>query len=130
MYKRAISIVLASFILMQGMNVHFKDALNIGTLLEHIQLHQLEYGDDIFTFIAKHYGSKISQHKEHNEGGHEELPFHHNICVDGGQLFLVKPLYSGWISELKQDTKKVSIHYNNLYSYLENSEIFQPPRKA
>lgn len=106
------------------------DIVNLGALMEHIELHESEYGDNLFSFISKHYGNKISEHQEHQEqqnGAHHNLPFKHVVYADGGQFFLIAPDVVKWIVSTDIKHQQPTFYYNN-YSYLKNSEIFQPPR--
>jgi len=128
MFRKSMSLLLATFILLQSMNMHFKDILNLGVLLEHIEFHQAEYGDDLFVFLAKHYGDKMLEHHGQKKDEHRELPFHQTVCFDGGQLFLMNNLNSKWLNAFEAERQKSSFYYTNIYSYLDHSDIFQPPR--
>ena len=85
------SISLAIFILAQSFNLHSGDMLKLGALLAHLEFHQEEYGDDLFTFISKHYGDKKSSHDKEPKDNedHQRLPFNHNRCLDSGQIFVI-----------------------------------------
>lgn len=130
MFLKVSSLVLSLFILTQSINVHFKDMVHLGALLEHFELHESEYGDSFFSFISKHYGNKISQHKDHQEkkgGEHQKLPFKHKVCADGVQFFLIAPVAVKCIASSDCTHQQPSFYYNN-YSFLENSDIFEPPK--
>ena len=130
MFLKVSSLVLSVFLLLQSINIHFKDVVNLDALMEHIEFHQSEYGDSLFSFFSKHYGNKMSEHQEHKEqkdGGHHKLPFKHTVCSDAGQFFLVNLPDVKLINSSGFKHQQPTFYYNN-YSYLENSDIFEPPR--
>ena len=47
------------------------DVVKLTNLLEHIELHKSTYGDDIFSFVSKHYGDKMQEHKEERDNPFE-----------------------------------------------------------
>lgn len=126
------SLLLSFFILFQSFNVHLLDVLKLQSLLQHIEFHESTYGDDIFSFLAKHYGDKMTEHREQNngEGDHQKLPFNHSVCMDAGQLFILESFAAKLVLSDPPIVKKRTFHYYNFYSYLENTDIFQPPKIA
>ena len=132
MPTKSASILLSFFILFQSFNVHFIDILKLKTLIEHMQFHEDVYGDDIVSFISKHYGEQMKSHQEQSsdeEKDHQKLPFNKNVCIDGGQPLII----DGFCSKLHIDepiVKKRTFYYHNFYSFLENTDIFQPPKTA
>ena len=77
MLTKSIALILSVFILSQSFNVHLMDVLKLNNLLNHIELHESTYGDDIFSFISKHYGDEMAEHKKQkdNRSDHQKLPF-------------------------------------------------------
>ncbi len=107
------------------------DIFLFGRFVEHAEYHSENYGDDFFTFFEKHYGTlKIEHQKNHNEDEqeHQELPFQHTSCnhlvaeviLTAFEIPLLKPVISSQTAS--------NFHYQNLYSSLEKSSIFQPPK--
>ncbi len=126
------SILLASFVLAQSFNLHSEDLLKLGTLVSHIEFHQDEYGDDLFTFISKHYGDKRSSHDQEPKDfeDHRRLPFNHNRCLDSGQIFVLNidnPSFQLLGDDLIQTSH---FYYQNSYTFLEKPDVFQPPKTA
>lgn len=118
--------------LFQSFNLHLIDVLKLGMLVDHMEFHEDTYGDDIFSFMAKHYGNEVQSHNEQNsgeEGDHQKLPFHQKVCLDGVHIII-----SGLTSKLdiadKAFVKETPFYYYNFYSFLETNEIFQPPKAA
>jgi len=126
------SILLASFVLAQSFNLHSEDLLKLGTLVSHIEFHQDEYGDDLFTFISKHYGDKRSSHDQEPKDSedHRRLPFNHNRCLDSGQIFVLN-IDNSPFQLLGDDLIQTShFYYQNSYTFLEKPDVFQPPKTA
>lgn len=131
--KFVISISLSVILLLQGFNFGLPDLFRVGDLLEHANFHAETYGDSFAVFLSKHYGELKEQHnREHQEEEreHEKLPFNHQASALSFTGFvLTNPCF---------DTPKFSIlsistsvfFYENSYSSLGESGIFQPPRLA
>ena len=131
MIKASLSILLSALVLMQGLNLHLSDILELSALLEHIEHHQSSYGDDLSSFLDKHYGAKKTEHdkEEHQNGGnHEKLPFKDRACHSPGNTMIV--LAVSPIRKLISDgiLPRPSYHYQESYSFLDHTDIFQPPR--
>ena len=124
------SIYLALLVLAQSFNLHSGDFLKLDTLMSHLEFHQERYGDDIFTFISKHYGDKKSSHDDEpkDSDDHNRLPFNHNICSDSGQTFLVQIDKLSIELPAKELNSKFDFFYQNAYTFLENTDVFQPPK--
>ena len=119
------------FVLAQSLNIHLTDILGVRDLMEHIEFHQTTYGDSLLSFIAKHYGDKMLEHKgnDENDKEHHKLPFdHHRASVDQGHVFVFSPVFVTFPESVAPVANKSEYYYYNLYSFLENSDIFQPPR--
>jgi hypothetical protein len=125
--KRLFTLGLSLIILWQTFSFAVNEILKMGELMEHSQMHSLEYGDNFFTFLSKHYGSREKDHRtEHQE--HDNLPFHQSI----GMHLLVMYLYSPDNPEpSKQKVFRESLQhtlYKELHSSFEQVKIFQPPK--
>lgn len=132
MLARSTSIFLSVFILSQSFNIHFMDVLKLSNLLEHMEFHESAYGDDIFSFFSKHYGEKMREHEGQQDTSrdHQKLPFHHSFSIDFGQFFLVELSLERLVFSVSPDAERNFFDYDNIYSFLENKDIFQPPRIA
>lgn len=100
-------------------------------LLRHLNEHQASYGDDVFTFFAKHYGDLRHEHdQEKHEGSseHEKLPFKHKVC----QLNMGILINSFNRQERSPDPVPIAsaqnYFYLDNYSFLDQTDIFQPPK--
>ena len=124
------SLILSFFILSQSFNLHLRDVLKLQNLIEHIEFHESAYGDDIFSFFSKHYGNKMEEHQEQRDDSsdHQKLPFHHKICLDSGHFFIFDTNIVKLELLVAPNVKKSVFTYDDLYSFLENTDIFQPPR--
>jgi hypothetical protein len=133
MIRAFASILLSSLILLQGLNIQVKDVLDLRVLLEHLEYHQAAEGDDLYTFLQKHYGSRKTQHEgeEHQDGqNHEKLPFKDKAFHSSG-IFLVtigEKAHHDLIS--LTNLPKSTFYYQDNYSFLDHTDIFQPPRKT
>ncbi|MDN3644080.1 hypothetical protein QWY87_15300 [Lutimonas halocynthiae] len=132
MLLRISSISLAILFLAQSFNLHSGDFLKLDTLMSHLEFHQEKYGDDIFAFISKHYGDKKSSHNEEPKDSkeHQRLPFNHNICSDSGQILLIQFDKLSLEIPINNLNSKIDFYYQNSYSFLENTDVFQPPKFA
>jgi len=132
MLLRISSIYLAILVLAQSFNLHSGDFLKLEALMSHLEFHQEKYDDDIFTFISKHYGDKKSSHDEEPKDSedHQRLPFNHNICSDSGQILLIQFDKLSLQLPTNDLNTKIDFYYQNSYTFLENTDVFQPPKFA
>lgn len=127
------SILTSCLILIQSLNIDFKDIVQLDELIEHSKFHSEAYGDNFFSFIAKHYGELKQEHsKQHQEEKkeHEQLPFSHLSCVHAS---VASVLIQANIQLLKSEpvsTNSSNFYYEELYSLFEKTSIFQPPKLA
>lgn len=123
------SISLSILLLFQTTNLGATNALRIGELIEHAQLHSDEYGDSLLEFITKHYGSLKDDHLGSHEG-HEKLPFHKGM-VQSTACFVVLDIQKIPDAQaLSVSHPKVSLFYTDYYTSPDDQQIFQPPRYA
>ncbi|MGI9532624.1 hypothetical protein [Lutimonas sp.] len=132
MITKCSSIVLALFILAQSFNLHYEDVGKISALVSHIEFHQQEYGDNLFAFISKHYGDEKSDHEDEPKDAeeHHKLPFNHNRCLDSVQIFVISLEKISLILHAEALAAAKHFFHQNSYTFLQNSDVFQPPRKA
>ena len=131
--KKVVIILISLLVFFQSMGVNIADVYLLKDLLEHVQYHSEDIGDDFLMFFQKHYGDLKAEHHNNNKeekSQHEKLPFQQNKCnhllteivvLDYGVL-LEKPLFSY--------TANSHFYYQDLYSSLERDSIFQPPQIA
>jgi len=125
------SILTSCLILIQSLNIDFKDIVQLDELIEHSKFHSDTYGDNFFSFIAKHYGELKQTHsKQHQEEKkeHEQLPFNHQSCA---HTSLASVLIQTNIHLLKNEPIITNnFYYQELYSLFEKTSVFQPPKYA
>ena len=129
---KLIAFILSSVILIQSIDIHISDIVNLGELINHAQFHQEEYGDDLFEFFAKHYGELKAEHEKQNpyeRQEHEKLPFHcdhHNsnnfqlLFAFDDETLIPTPNFS--------EFKKLTLFYISIYKSPDLNTILQPPR--
>ena len=126
---KIISFSIASVILIQSFNIHMLDILKLKNLMEHLEFHKSTYGDDVFTFVAKHYGYQKLKHEDKDEKkDHQQLPFHHNTCLDSS-VFYVFDMNRYQLKDLDHSNAELNtFFFQSAYSFMENADIFQPPQ--
>ncbi|CAM1333179.1 hypothetical protein [Tenacibaculum aestuariivivum] len=130
--NKLLSIVLSLIIVFQSFGISFHDFSKIGEFIEHAQFHNKEYGDNVFTFISKHYGKlKINHNQEHQEQqeDHQKLPFNNN-CT---HLFLLTAIIDSSITNVFKRVCFLSLNKPNFFYKTPISSVFkvkilQPPR--
>ena len=131
--KILVAISLSFLVFFQSVGLGISDIFMLTDLVEHANFHSEEYGDDFFTFFEKHYGDLKAEHQkihQDEKSQHDKLPFQHNNCnhllaeviVIDYEFPLEKPAISS--------TSIPHFFYQDLYSYLERTSIFQPPQFA
>ncbi len=131
MAKVSLSILLSMLVLLQGLNLHLKDVLELSALMEHLEMHRASYGDDLYSFLEKHYGPKMSEHERegHRDGGnHDRLPFKELASCSIGIHFVVLPGTIDRNDSPETMPEEPSFQYLENYSFLSPADIFQPPR--
>lgn len=131
MTVKLISFFISSLILAQSFNIHVNDILKFDELLEHAQFHKEKYGDNIFTFLSKHYGEMKKNHNRNNqEDDHRQLPFNNDHNFGFLTAFVLsKVKYT--IEETREIIYPTSnFYYQETYSSFLEYDIFQPPKQA
>ncbi len=125
------SIILSLSVLLQGLNFHVSDMMELKVLAKHLEEHQSSYGDDFFSFFDKHYGDLRQEHDQEEHKGsseHEKLPFKHKVC----QLNVGILIHNSDAAERNLDPVPIYsvpiYYYLDNYSFLDHSDIFQPPQ--
>ena len=131
MLRNSFSIVLSISILLQGLNLHLSDMIEMQIFMKHLKEHQISYGDDLMTFFDKHYGELRDEHEREEHKGsdeHEKLPFKHKVCqVNSGTMINNHDSPERSMIPVPILTNP-NFHYLNNYSFLNPSDIFQPPK--
>jgi hypothetical protein len=132
MMTKLISFSIASFILVQSFNIHLVDVFELKNLMEHAEYHKTTYGDDLMSFLAKHYGDQKAEHNrdKQEEQHHRQLPFNHGFHLDIAPFDLINTTFHQLsdVNILDPDISK--FFYQDFYTYLQNSDIFQPPQQV
>ena len=131
--KTIVAISLSFLIFFQSVGFGMADIFMLKNLVEHAQLHFEESGDDFFTFFEKHYGDLKTEHQNGHNGEkspHEKLPFQHIDC----QHLLAEAVVRGYEFSIKKSVISYAanphFYYQDFYSFLDKTTIFQPPRIA
>lgn len=127
------SILLALILMLQSMHLGMEEVTQFDELLEHAQFHSEKYGDNFLVFLSKHYGELQQEHeKEHSEElpEHEQLPLHHNNCIQSLADFIVLRPLIPVIKTSQAQNSSTQFYYQETYTSLESFDIFQPPKAA
>lgn len=128
-----VAIALSFLVFFQSAGLGMNDLFLLGRLMEHAEYHSENYGDDFFTFFEKHYGALKAEHqKDHKEERqeHEELPFQHISCHHVLTEVVLAPFEINLQPSYLPVQKPHRFFYQNLYSSLEKTSLFQPPKSA
>jgi ABC-type Zn2+ transport system substrate-binding protein/surface adhesin len=128
---RLVSFLFSLLILSQSLNSYIGTLGEVNTLLKHAKVHSEEYGDNFIVFLSKHYGDSKEQHShddQEKDEDHEKLPFTHHCSSQ--TLVTLNPEVTGLalFKPLPAADSTCNFGYTNLYSSIEVSSIFQPPR--
>lgn len=126
------SISFSFVILIQSIGLCFSDFTQIDELIEHAQFHSKEYGDNFFTFIAKHYGqSKAEHNKVHEEEkeDHEQLPFQHHSHMASINAFVLNHTKNDFKTPEVLEFRTHNFFYQEPSSSFNQEGLFQPPRQ-
>jgi len=126
--KNTVIKIAAVFILFQGMFMYANFSFVLGEIWEDYQLHQVKYGDNLTTFLSKHFGELKEQHQEQHKKEHQDHKHNHemNLSIHIDMLCDNSFDFSTEISTVFY--KEHNFHYKDLFSNFEKQKIFQPPR--
>jgi hypothetical protein len=129
---KIVSIFISFLILLQSLNINLDEYAQIDELIGHVFYHAEEYGDDIFVFVSKHYGELKDDHDNNNDKEnerHEQLPFNHQCSPNFISVYILEtaPLAVLRIDEI---SVKTNFLYQEINSFFEKSNVFQPPQIA
>lgn len=129
--KTIVSILLSFWVFFQTVGFELNDIVQLDLLVEHIEYHSKNHGDDFFTFFLKHYGSSSVEHHKNNKeekSQHDNLPFQHLSCNHLTPEVILVILKFLFLETLVESNSSLSSFYKNLYSFLEKLSIFHPPK--
>lgn len=131
--NRIVSIVTALLIFCQSINLQVNDLVELDAFVEHYRFHVESHGDDLFTFLSKHYGAQKDSHAmahQEERQQHDQLPFQNQ-----GQVY--QPLVLLFIEAFPPLTRteaprepKGSFLYLDSYSPFWGDGPFQPPKNT
>ena len=128
--RSLISISLSLLLLLQTVNFGATEVFRLGDLLEHAELHSKEYGDSFLSFLEKHYGSSREDHLATHEG-HEKLPFNHDSMTKSTiSVFFFYPRQVLELPETSYTPRATQFFYAEIFSFLVEQDIYQPPKMA
>lgn len=127
--KILVTYLLTSLVLLQSLHINVGDVIGIKDFIEHAKFHKENYGDNLLSFISKHYGKEKEEHHQNESHDHEKLPFSgcslaHAPVALLGQLFI--PEFHRFDNFEKQDNFSYQLSYTSPSTY----DIFQPPKHA
>ena len=131
--SRLFAIFISSLILIQSIHVDYDDIVQIDELIEHAQFHKLEYGDNFFVFLSKHYGDLKEEHsKNHQEEqtDHEQLPFQCHDHMMSITAFVLDKKFSELPEITFFETEESNFYYQASLSSLHKKGLLQPPKHA
>ena len=132
--SKLVTSIVSVMLLIQSFNISFGDFLHLEDLVKHYEYHQETFGDDVFSFLNKHYGELKTQHNlEHQEEreDHEKLPFeHHNSCVHTVVAYLTDMDLLAEPKSVPSDQMTSNFVYRDFYSFSLKNSIFQPPKNV
>lgn len=123
---------MAGMMLAQSFNIHLVDVFELKNLVEHAEYHKTTYGDDLISFLSKHYGDQKAEHNrdKQEEQDHRQLPFNHGFHLNITPFDLIE-INAQQLSDIcNADPEITKFFYQDSYSYLQNSDIFQPPQQV
>lgn len=125
-----VAILLATLISVQSLHITMDDILNLDALMEHARFHKQEFGDDLTSFITKHYGSQQADHMDtSHEDKHEDLPFKHSFTHSHCPVALLSNV--NFTFEFQEHLPRTEdTFYPSLHNKLFVIKAFQPPRQA
>lgn len=113
------------------MNITLADVLKIDDLIEHARFHSEELGDDWYAFFQLHMGSDKEEHLHHeHQDQHENLPFHDYVTSTVLPVVILQEKQDILVKNVQLKKEKAESIYVEHYSFLANSDIFQPPKQA
>lgn len=129
--KKKLVPYLAITILFQGMFNGATVLFQINELVEDYQIHKDKYGDNLTTFLSKHFGDLKDSHKEqhqeeHNEHQHPQSDFNFSFQTD----FVTHNSTINLTNCIVKEKRNTPFFYKNLFSNFEKSSVFQPPQLA
>ncbi|MCM4168208.1 hypothetical protein KCTC52924_03770 [Arenibacter antarcticus] len=131
--SKIFSIALSLLLLFQSLHLDMVNVAQLDDFLTHANFHKQKYGDNLFDFVSKHYGSLKEQHYiEHQEEhkDHEDLPFNHQSCIHSTTAFVLNE-DSLMLAKTPHAIDTISgFFYEESYEQIMFTDIFQPPKQV
>lgn len=125
------AITISFLLLTQSMNICLSDLTKLDDLIEHAQFHKEVHGDDWWAFLEMHLGSEKEDHLHHeHQEEHENLPHHDHFFSTILSTFILENEYEVLPFKKPASKSQTFTAYIEHYSFLKNSDIFQPPKLA
>lgn len=127
------TILLSSVILIQSLYIDYDDVVQLDELIEHAQYHKVEYGDNFFVFISKHYGELKDDHRKNHqeeEKDHQQLPFQCHDHIMTITVFVIQKHFLEIEALEYPEFKDTNFYYQSSFSTLHKKGLLQPPKFA
>lgn len=115
--------------MLQSLHINVGDILSIQDFIEHAQYHKENYGDNLLTFISKHYGPEKEEHNQNESHDHDKLPFS-GCSIVHTPVALLEQHFIPDLKRFDNFEKLDNFSYQLNYSSTAIFEIFQPPKHA
>jgi len=127
--KIIITYLLSSLLLLQSLHITMGDVLHIQDFIEHAQFHKEKYGDNLLSFISKHYGQEKKEHHQNENHDHDKLPFS-GCSTLHAPVALLEHRFVSAIKRFDNFEKQDNFGYQINYISLTSFDIFQPPKST
>jgi hypothetical protein len=130
--QKIIVTYLAVLVLFQGVYSSTDILFELNEVMEDYQLHKTKYGDNLTTFISKHFGDLKDAHKKQHQKDHAQHkhPVKDQLVNTSNIDFTFNNCYFVIKTEIELNTKPAGFWYINLFSTFEKQKIFHPPQLA
>ncbi len=129
--QKFIATYLIFIILFQSVFVTTNFLFEINELAQDFSLHQLKYGDNLTSFISKHFGELKEAHQQQHKEEHQQHKHPSNEInnVDTTNFTVYSCDFTPK-NTLENYTLKPNFYYQDKFSTFEKQKIFQPPKVA
>jgi hypothetical protein len=128
---KIIAVLISSTILLNSFQIGIAGLSQAGELLEHMQYHSDNYGDNFSAFLSKHYGKLKDDHnKNHKEERqkHKQLPFHQEISQQIFSVFLMPKQERPVLEKSQIKYRSACFFYKESSSHYNPEKLLHPPR--
>ena len=122
---------LTTLIFFQGIFAPVDVFSEIEIMIEDYQLHKVKYGDDLTTFLSKHYGNLQNNHKEEHQKDTQNKNYPIQSGFNSSQQIYFLQVIDFSISNIAEiNDLSNNFYYQDEFSSFEKQKIFQPPKVA